>query len=243
MKLVHSLTFEGHDGLLYANGEQFSFKGVNWCVHLRGCVFSVHMQLTKAAAMQSRLAAVTQVRFRGIQWSTGWAGRAQCGLVRDEPASHLFSSLSPGDSLLPLLNRYMDYLQRNNFNAIRLLFNHEHVLQNDIVEAPQEASELFQTRYIDMFLVLAQEAAQRGLLIMIACHRVKHDAWPGAGLWYDDTLGITETVVKDSWTRMASVLCQQWNIVAADLQNEVRHTTALSIPCPAVGLSNRPIPM
>lgn len=116
----------------------------------------------------------------------------------------------------------MDYLKENHFNAIRLLFNHEHVLKNDIVDAPKLATVLFQTRYIDMFLVLAREAAQRGLLVMIACHRVKHDAWPGAGLWYDDSLGFTEDVVKESWSKLASVLCGQWNVVAADLVNEVR---------------------
>ena len=32
---------------------------------------------------------------------------------------------------------YLDFLKRHNFNAIRLLFNHEHVLKDDIVETPQ----------------------------------------------------------------------------------------------------------
>ena len=53
---------------------------------------------------------------------------------------------------------YLDFLQRHNFNAIRLLFNHEHILKNDIVAAPQSEQLLFQTRYIDMFVVLAREA-------------------------------------------------------------------------------------
>jgi hypothetical protein len=117
--------------------------------------------------------------------------------------------------------RYMDYLKRNQFNAIRLLFNHEHILKNDIVDAPKEATILFQTRYIEMFLILAREAAERGILVMMACHRMTPEAWPGKGLWYDDELGFTEEVVKESWTKLASVLCKQWNVVAADLQNEV----------------------
>ena len=28
---VALLDFNGHDGTLYANGEKFSIKGVNWC--------------------------------------------------------------------------------------------------------------------------------------------------------------------------------------------------------------------
>ena len=114
----------------------------------------------------------------------------------------------------------MDFLKRNRFNAIRLLFNHDYVMKNDIVHAPEEATVLFQTRYIDMFLVLAREAAARGILVMVACHRIKHDAWPGAGLWYDESLGFPEARVLESWTKLAGALCGQWNIFAADLQNE-----------------------
>ena len=124
---------------------------------------------------------------------------------------------------------YMDFLQRYSFNAIRLLFTHEYVLKNDIVEAPSGKHDgqpagpgnlLFQTRYIDMFAALARAAASRGILVLVGCHRVKHDAWPGAGLWYDDSLGFSEARVLESWTTLATALCGQWNVFAADLQNE-----------------------
>ena len=85
-------------------------------------------------------------------------------------------------------------------------------MKNDIVEAPDGAGPghlLFQLRYVQMFLAIAHAAAQRGILIMIACHRVKHDAWPGAGLWYDDALGFPESRVLESWGIMASALCGQ----------------------------------
>lgn len=113
---------------------------------------------------------------------------------------------------------YMDFLARNNFNAIRLLFNHEHVLKNDIVNAPSGEKLLFQTRYIDMFVILAREAAKRGILVMIGCHRLTHDAWPGDGLWYDGSISVAR--VKESWTALANALCGEWNVFAADLQNE-----------------------
>lgn len=129
----------------------------------------------------------------------------------------------PGGLSVHGLDWYMDFLKANDFNAIRLLFTHEYVLKNDIVEAPEGAGPsnvLFQVRYIEMFLALSRAAAKRGILIMVACHRVKHDAWPGAGLWYDDALGFSEAKVMESWALMASALCAQWNVFAADLQNE-----------------------
>lgn len=103
-------------------------------------------------------------------------------------------------------------------SAVRLLFNHEHILKNDIVEAPQSERLLFQTRYIDMFVVLAREAAKRGILVMIGCHRITHDAWPGDGLWYGSYIGVPR--VLESWTALTRALCGEWNVFAADLQNE-----------------------
>ena len=63
-------------------------------------------------------------------------------------------------------------------------------------------------------------AAGGALLVMIGCHRVRADAWPGKGLWYDDALGYPESRVKQSWSRVAAALCGEWNVVLADLANE-----------------------
>ena len=45
-----SLTFEGRDGLLYANGHEFSFKGVNWWEivhHTARCPATYHAALLR----------------------------------------------------------------------------------------------------------------------------------------------------------------------------------------------------
>ena len=55
---------------------------------------------------------------------------------------------------------YMAFLKKHNFNAVRLLFNHESVLRDEIVEAPKQEARLFQVRYLEMFAVLAREAAR-----------------------------------------------------------------------------------
>ena len=115
---------------------------------------------------------------------------------------------------------YMRFLKQHDFNAIRLLFNHEDVLKDDIVETPPEEASLFQVRYLEMFGVLAREAARHGIMVLVACHRVTPEAWPGEGLWYDKKRGYTESTVRQSWSRVAAALCGQWNVFGADLQNE-----------------------
>ena len=123
---------------------------------------------------------------------------------------------------------YMKFLQDNKFNAIRFLFNHQTILDDATLEppntakygagAPWEAPELERFKYLDMFLKLAQVAAERGILIMMACHRLNPAAWPGDGKWYDSV--VTEERVKQSWSKIARKLCSQWNVFAVDLQNE-----------------------
>ena len=73
----------------------------------------------------------------------------------------------------------MSFLQEHKFNAIRFLFNHQTILDDARLEppntavygadAPWEAPELEDYKYLDMFLRLAEVAADRGILVMMAC--------------------------------------------------------------------------
>ena len=69
-----------------------------------------------------------------------------------------------------------------------------------------------------MFAKLAEVAADHGVLVMMACHRLNPKAWPGEGKWFDKT--ITEARVLESWGKISGRLCGQWNVFAVDLQNE-----------------------
>jgi len=110
-----------------------------------------------------------------------------------------------------------------------LLFNHQMILSDEPLEppneelygkgAPWEAPELAHFNYIAMFKRIAEVAAEQGILVMMAAHRLGPRDWPGNGLWYNGVM--TEERVKESWTKIAQALCHDsWNVFAVDLQNE-----------------------
>ena len=119
-----------------------------------------------------------------------------------------------------MFGRYMQFLVDKGFNAIRFPFNHQSMLSAEPIELPGtlKAKTLRGLTYPQMFLRLAQHAAKHGILVMLTCHRTTPGAWPGDGLWYDKD--ISEEDVLDSWDIVADELCAQWNVFAADLQNE-----------------------
>ena len=165
-----AISFEARDGAIWANGLQFSVRGVNWY---------------------------------GSESRTG----APNGLNRHS------------------LHHYLRFLADEGFNAIRLLFNHESALANRPIEDGDLgfAPELRGARYRAMFGLIADAAAVHNLLIVIACHRIGPNKWPGDGLWYDGT--VSEMRVKESWGSMARELCTHTSIFAADLQNEPHHAS------------------
>ena len=88
---------------------------------------------------------------------------------------------------------YLAFLRSHGFNAVRLLFNHESVLSNARMysrKVPKQfhkfehAPELEGLTYVEMLAEIASQAAEYGLLVLIACHRTTPSAWPGQGKWY-----------------------------------------------------------
>ena len=120
------------------------------------------------------------------------------------------------------IDYYLEFLARHGFNALRLLFNHESFLADAPLEQTelQRAPSLRGKSYRSMFQVLARAAAKYGILVMMACHRIRPAAWPGLGLWYDPSGPITLDRVLVSWDAVAAALCGEWNVFAVDLQNE-----------------------
>ena len=201
------IEFEARDGAIFGNGERFHFKGINWF------------------GSESRTGPPLGLHVHSIEW-------------------------------------YMSFLRENNFNALRVLFNHESMLLKgaeahiDTIDvkhdtrlygsgvasrasrpvarcslthraslpvsarcAHSHASQLAgATDYIAMFKEVARQAARKGIVLLVTCHRITPKSWPGDGLWYEPA--ISEERVQDSWARLAEALCSQWNVVAVDIQNE-----------------------
>ncbi len=113
---------------------------------------------------------------------------------------------------------YYDFLRRHDFNAVRFLFNHQMILEGTRLDPPNEAvygvgapwesPELAHLGYLEAFVRLAEAAAEKGVLVMLGCHRLRPSAWPGNGLWYDDHM--SEADVLRSWELIATTLCDQW---------------------------------
>tara|TARA_B110001452_G_scaffold260341_1_gene257737 strand:+ start:1811 stop:4387 length:2577 start_codon:yes stop_codon:yes gene_type:complete len=123
------------------------------------------------------------------------------------------------------LDSYMQMLSDSGFNALRIGFNHQAVLDAAPVlhfDADVEPA-LQGKRYVESLLVIAQAAARHNVLVTLMCGRLTpHDA-PGNGLWYNEVVPEEETM--RSWTHLARSLCSQWNIFAVDLFDEPHGTT------------------
>ena len=89
----------------------------------------------------------------------------------------------PGGLTEHTIDFYLDFLQEHRFNALRLLFNHQSVMRDAVVEAPPNLlDDLREVRYIEQFSLLARAAARRGILIVLGCHRIAPDAWQDPGI-------------------------------------------------------------
>ena len=61
----------------------------------------------------------------------------------------------PGGLTVHTIDLYLDFLQEHRFNALRLLFNHQSVMRDAVVEAPPNLlDDLREVRYIEQFSLL-----------------------------------------------------------------------------------------
>ena len=147
---------------------------------------------------------------------------------------------SEGDPLMPeglhvrRMDELIDFIADQGFNSIRLFFNLEDWNSNPLVPqqhfSPQLNPELIGLTYHKMFRVVIQKAAQRQLLVLLTCHRLRRsyanadhsDAWPGYwnGLWWEEINGLEEHTLAGAWWSIADMFCNEWNFFAVDLFNE-----------------------
>lgn len=145
-----------------------------------------------------------KVKIKGVNWF---------GIETDVFAFHGLWSVS--------MKSILDFLQKNNFNAIRVPFSTEVALGLDTIkcktidtQANPNMIDWTVGKLLDFFVA---ECKKRGILVMFDMHR-----FVGTGniteLWYDEKN--TEAVVIDAWKNIVTRYANDVNVFAYDLKNE-----------------------
>lgn len=123
------------------------------------------------------------------------------------------------------MDHYMQLLADAKFNALRVAFNHQAVLESKPVLHFDASAEplLVGKRYVESLVLVARAAAKHNIIVTFVAGRLTPEDVPGNGLWYSEK--VPEDEVLHSWTQMARGLCSQWNVFAVDLFDEPHGTT------------------
>lgn len=126
------------------------------------------------------------------------------------------------------LGDLLDFVADNGFNTLRFFLSLQNVDENlptprnfDVEDSP----ELVGTDHLGMVAAIAEQAARRGILLVLTNHQIRNgypDDWPGEwdGTWFDSQY--TKEKVLQIWTTLASRFCtdEHWNIIGVDIMNE-----------------------
>jgi len=120
----------------------------------------------------------------------------------------------------------LGFLQDNKFNAIRVPFYLELVLNdakpNSITfyQMNQDLQNLTSLQVLDKII---GAAADKGILVMLDLHSFLPGTFMEDGLWYNAQH--PESAVLQGWDVLIKRYANQWNVVAFDLKNEPWGTT------------------
>ena len=117
----------------------------------------------------------------------------------------------------------LDFIQKNEFNALRIPFSAEVALDLDKIKCKSintsvnpDLADFSAGQLMDK---LVDACHRRGILIMFDLHR-----FVGEGkiteLWYDNELGYTEDKVIEAWKNIVKRYAKYPNVFAVDLKNE-----------------------
>jgi len=122
-------------------------------------------------------------------------------------------------------NELFDFIKNNGFNALRLPFYLELIL-NDNVSSGIDYNYNPDLRGISSLAILDKivaAAAERNILVMLDLHCFKAGTLAQDGLWYDSTH--PESLVLQGWDKLIGRYAKTWNVIAFDLKNEPHAST------------------
>ena len=120
----------------------------------------------------------------------------------------------------------LDFVEQNNFNAIRIPLAVSAVLEGDRPACMEDggfyyngARELMGMDFPTLIRHVVLEMGKRGILVMLDLHSMGPGLWPDSGVVGPEERGS----IRDAWLVLAKLLCHDlkyWNVFAADLKNE-----------------------
>lgn len=117
----------------------------------------------------------------------------------------------------------LDFVQKNEFNALRIPFSTEVALGLDTLKCKSINTaanpDLVDFTAGQLMDKLVDACHRRGILIMFDLHRFTGDG-SITELWYDNELGYTEAKVIEAWKVIIKRYAKYPNVFAADLKNE-----------------------
>lgn len=115
---------------------------------------------------------------------------------------------------------YLEFLSRNEFNAIRLPFALDNYVQNSFADRGmlQMMPELQGQPFVHVLDYIIEQAAKYGLLVLLDLQRLKSTRWPDDGLWYSKE--VPEEATAELWEQVAQQYCNRWNVLGVDILNE-----------------------
>lgn len=115
------------------------------------------------------------------------------------------------------LEHGLDLILQFGFNAIRLPFAMDSVLENFVLTDTKWESWSIGLTYIQALQYIIEKAAQKNLLILLDHHRLKADG-DIEQLWYTDTMNMH--MVMQGWMNLIDTFKNTWNVFAVDIYNE-----------------------
>ena len=125
------------------------------------------------------------------------------------------------------LTWYLDFIQANDFNVIRLPFSQQWVLHSWETQKPNPQSisadsSLQGKTSLEIMDIFFEECRKRGIFILLDMHRLKCEA-QSHELWYSiDGAGYTNETFFQSWQKMIDRYANYPNFHGVDLLNEPR---------------------
>lgn len=135
-----------------------------------------------------------------------------------EGTTHCFEGLDKNS-----LSNVLALLKEHRFNAIRVPIALDNFLRDPVVEGGSISTfanpNLKLVTYRELLRIFVKRAADHDILVLLDLHRLEAKRWPTDGLWYSDSVAV-ESVIG-AWERLATDFASEWNVLGADIYNEV----------------------